>query len=242
MLRKFIIFLFFILTVSGCATYVKKSPAFDTAIKEIKTIAVMPPDIEVYQLSAGGVRELMDEWSDTAQALFRKSLEKNLADRFGYKVKFIDKEWLKANYKELWNENKALYQAVAISALMHAYPGELSFPDKTKSFDYTLGQELSQLAKVCQADALLFVQGVDHEATAGRTALLVWNLVMAGFTGVSIIPVTPSNMNMGLADAKTGALAWFKITAHDAEYSFRNEQHVNILVEWFTRDFLQKKK
>ena len=59
-LQSFQVFVLLI-SLSGCATFIKQSPDFDAAISRTKTIAVMPADIEVYQLSAGGVRELMEK-------------------------------------------------------------------------------------------------------------------------------------------------------------------------------------
>lgn len=225
----------------GCTSMLKKSPDFDAAISKVKTIAIMPPDIDVFQLSAGGVQELMDEWSDQAKELTRQSLEKHLGSRYQFQIKFIDKDWIKTNHKGLWEKNRALYNAVSTSAMIHAYPGVNAFDYKVNNFDYTLGEEVGELAKVCEADALLFVRGFDNEATAGRTALLVWDVLIGAATGVMIIPTNPSHMDMGLVDAATGNVEWFKISPPEAEYSFRNKGHVDTLVEWLTRDFLSKK-
>ncbi len=227
--------------LSGCTSYVKKSTTFDSNISRTKVIAVMPADIEVYQFSAGGIRELMDEWSDQAKELVRQALEKHFASRYGFEIKFIDEKWLKENDKELWETNRGLYTAVAVSALLHAYPGPNTFPDKIKNFDYTLGEEIQALAKLCGADALLFIHGFDHEATAGRVALFWWNVLMGVATGVTILPTNPSFMAMGLADGTTGEVEWFKINPPETEYSFRNQNHMDSLIEWMTRDFLRKK-
>lgn len=201
----------------------------------------MPADIEVYQLSAGGIKELIDEWSETAKRLTRESLQKHFAERYGFNIKFIEEDWLKENHKELWQVNKGLYQAVALSALLHAYPGPNTFPSKVKNFDYTLGKEIQTLAQACGADALLFIHGIDHEATAGRVALFWWNVLMGVATGVTVLPTNPSFMAMGLVDSKSGDVEWFKVNSPDSEYSFRSPAHMDSLIEWMTRDFLRKK-
>jgi len=163
---------------------VRKSSDYDQTIKRIKTIAVMPPDVEVYKLTAGGVRELIDEWSDTAKGFIGDSLKEYLEGKYGFDIKFIEEDWLKENYKELWNDNRALYNAVSISAIMHAYPSENGFPTKKKNFDYTLGKDVGELAKACEADALLFAYGYDHEATVGRNILGTWNFLLGVYFGV----------------------------------------------------------
>ena len=229
------------LILTGCASVSKKSPFFTANIKNVKTIAVMPADIKVYQLTAGGVQELIDEWSESSKQMTQEALRQYLGERFGFTMKFIDEGWLKENHKDLWNANRALYEAVSYSALAHAYPGPDTFKDKVEMFDYTLGEEIQDLAKACEADALLFISGFDYEATAGRTALLFWNIMVGAVTGVTVIPKNPSLMTIGMVNAKTGSLDWFKISPADMEYSFRNKKHIEVLVEWLTRDFLKTK-
>jgi len=236
-------FIFIVLLTSGCTTtspFLRTSPQFDQSIAQIKTIAVMPADIEVYSLTAGGMRELIDEWNDIAEQLIKENLKEHLADRFGFTTKFIEEDWLKQNYKDLWNSNRALYNAVAMSALLHTFSMENIFPTKKKNFDYTLGIEVESLANVCQADALLFVYGFDHEATGGRAALAVWNFLLGAALGTVILTPNPSGMFMGVVDAHTGELIWFKTSNPQSEYSFRNEKHINNLMEWLTRDLLKK--
>ena len=230
-----------IFLLSGCASYIKKSLDFNERIAQVKTIAVLPPDIEVYSLTAGGVKELIDEWTDASKALVRDALKKHFGERLGFQIKFIEEPWLKAEHKEPWEANRALYDAVSLATLIHAYPGVNAFPDKLVNYDYTLGKDVKALADACGADALLFVRGVDHEATAGRTALLVWNILMSAATGVTIIPTNPSFMSIALVDAQTGDVEWFITGPPENEYSFRSKEHIDGLIEWLTRDFLKKK-
>ncbi|OGX23958.1 MAG: hypothetical protein A3D10_01695 [Omnitrophica WOR_2 bacterium RIFCSPHIGHO2_02_FULL_48_11] len=228
--------------LSGCTSTLRKAPGYDQTINRVKTIAVMPPDVEVYKLTAGNVRELMDEWSTQSKRFIKKSLETHLAERFGFNIKFVEEDWLKTNHKELWNTHRALYNAVAISALLHSYPGENIFQTKVKNFDYTLGPDVAELASVCGADAFLFIYGFDHEATAGRVALWWWNLVVGAATGVTILPTNPSALMLGLVDGKTGDVIWFKTSQPQTEYSFRTEKHMDKLIEWLTRDLINKKQ
>lgn len=241
MTKKIIAILTFVIFLSGCATTIKKSLFFDEKIKSVKTIAVMPADIEVYKLTAGGVRELVDEWSDTSKKFTQEALKKHLSERYGFTIKFISEDWLKNNYKELWKSNQALYNAVVSAALIHAYPGPNAFRYKLTNFDYTLGPEVQELARVCEADALLFINGIDHEATAGRIALLFWNVIVGAATGVTAIPLNPSFMAMGLIDTSSGDVELLKVSPADTEYSFINEKQMDSLTEWLTRDFLTKK-
>lgn len=235
-----IIVLCFFLT--GCASTLRKSSHYENTIYNIKTIAVMPPDIEVYKVTAGGMTELIDEWSQLAQELTEKALKEELA-KYGFNIVMINKQWLKENHRELWEANRSLYNAVGLSAIRHAYPGPETFSDKAENFDYSLGSEVKELAKVCGADALLFITGVDHEATAGRTAMLIWNMVLGAAVGVTVIPgAEPSFMVLGLIETDSGDIDWFNTTPPDMQYTFRSEQHIKSIVQWLTKNFLPKEK
>ncbi len=229
------VILLFLLLTAGCTGSLRTSPSYPQLITQTKTIAVMPPDIHVYQLTAGGVREEMDEWNQTAKKLIEEKLKKHLAQRFGFEIKFIDEDWLKKNHKETWTANRSLFDAVSTSALQHGYAGSNAFATKLKNFDYTLGQDTKKLADICESDALLFIYGFDHEATLGRTMMSFWSAL----AGVYLL--NPSLMVMGLVDGKTGDVIWFKISFSESEYSFHNEKSINSLIEWLTRDFLKKK-
>ncbi|MDP2653435.1 MAG: hypothetical protein Q8Q08_05320 [Candidatus Omnitrophota bacterium] len=241
-MKKIILFLLVVSwgALSGCASTLRKSPQFDAAVAGVKTIAVMPADVKVYKLTAGGVQEQMDEWSDKAKADIQTNLKKHLGSRYGFEIKFIPEDGLKKDHKSLWTENRALYEAVAQSALMHAFSSDTNvngFSHKAKNFDYTLGPEIQDLARVAGADAMVFIYGFDYESTAGRKVLAVWNVLLTGY-----MMQTPSFMCLGLVDGKTGDVLWFKVTPGDAQYSFREPKHLDSLIEWLTRDFLAGKK
>lgn len=237
--RYFLIALCLFLT--GCASLVKKSPDFNSRIQRVKTIAVMPPDIEVYKITVGGVIELIDEWGETAKSHVEKKLKEYLSEKYSFQLKFIDEGWLKANHKDLWDSYRGLYEAVSSSALLHAYYGPHTFATKVKNFDYTLGKKINDLAQVCEADSLLFLYGIDYEATAGRQALWWWNLTLSAALGVDLLPRNPSLMNLGLVDGQSGDLIWFNISNPEMEYSFVKEDHIGILIRWLTKDLITQK-
>lgn len=201
----------------------------------------MPPDIKVYKLTAGGVSELMDEWNEESKALVSQALQKSLGQRYGFNIKFIQESLLENDCKTLWVSTKALYNTVAINALVHGYPGPNAFASKLEKFDFTLGPEVNDIAKVCGADALLFVSGYDHEATGGRIALTYWNYFMGALTGITTILHNPSFISIALVDASTGDLLCFNASPSSSEYSFRNKGDMDTLMEWLTRDLLVKK-
>ncbi len=240
--RNLIIYLLGFFLLSGCATTnLRVSPNFKPDSFHVKTIAILPPDIKVYKLTAGGVRELMDEWNEKSKVLVQQALQKYLAQNYGYKIKFIQENLLENNCKTVWDSTKPLYNTVASNALMHAYPGFNAFPSKLNNFDYTLGPDVKKIADACGADTLLFVSGFDHEATAGRNALTCWNYFMGALTGVTTILFNPSFMSIALVDGQTGNLLYFNASPASSEYSFRDRGNIDSLIEWLTRGLSVKK-
>ncbi len=226
------------LTASGCITFYRTSPNFETLYKEAKTVAVMPLDINVYLIKAGNTEELMDEWSEQAKGNITKGLQKYLGEGQNYQIKFIDLKWLKSQNEQLWVDNRALYEAVARMAVITSLPKENAlFPTKRETFDYTLGTEAAELGRICDADLLLFVNGYDYDSTFGRMALGIFNAtMMAALTGVYYTPINPSSLSMALVSADTGNLEWFKITPAEGEYEFRNEKNMDQLIQWMLKE------
>ncbi|MBF0478870.1 MAG: hypothetical protein HQL26_05250 [Candidatus Omnitrophica bacterium] len=245
MKKNLILFFLMPLLLTGCVSTLRTSPDYTRSIPAIKTIAVMPIDIKVWSLTAGGVKELRDDWSEQANHFVLQALMTNLQSIPGIQVKFINKDWMNSHLNDKWKKNWALYQAVAFSASTHAFANSQyysqPFSTKIKKFDYTLGAEITAISRDLNADAILFVYGFDHEATLGRKASLWWNVFMGAFTGITMIPLNPSFMSLGLVNASNGNLDWYKTTPPDNEYSFRNPHHIEDIIKWLTRDFLTQK-
>lgn len=241
-MRKIILIVISLIFTTGCIATIssRRVPDFEDRIGPVKTIAVLPADIEVYKITAGGVTELIDEWSDEAKDYTSEVLLERLGQKYGFEIKFISEPWLKEKYKELWNENRALYGAVSSSIGTHAYPGPHSFPDKVENFNYTLGSQFKALAEACEADTVLFVRGIDHEATAGRNVLQFWNILAGAVTGVTVLLYNPCAMDIALVDNQTGDVLWYKATMSETDYSFRNKDHIDAIFRWLLKDFLKE--
>jgi len=230
-----------LLFTNGCATVVRTSSALPQRIQQNKTIAILPPGIEVYKFMVGDTRELIDEWTNETKRVVIDSLQTYFKQNTNFEIKLIQEDWLKQNAPDVWRDEKTLYQAVASSAYLHAFNFAEPFPTKRQVFDYTVGSEINQLARTCGADYLLFVYGFDHEATTGRKALLYWNVLIGAVTGVVEVPLNPSLLMVGLVDGKTGDVDYLKVTPPEKEYSFRNQKAMEKLAQWMIEDLLEKK-
>lgn len=184
---------------------------FEERLSGIKTVALMPPDVKVYQLTADEGRDVMLEWSEMA----RKNLARSMAKQVGPNARFVLKEFDPTRFPDAqqeFDDVRPLFEAVALSALAHAKYGPDGFETKVERFEYSLGP-LTALAGAAEVDALLFVHVIDHISTPGRTTLrFVSGLIFALPTqGRSLEAWHGGNTGIvtALVDFMTGDLLWF---------------------------------
>lgn len=208
--------------LSGCATTPYRAhPQFEDRLRTGLTVALVPPDVKVYQITAGEVREQMDEWSETARTNVLAAMRKRLGSGRVLTVREFDPAKSQAAREE-FEDASPLFQAVALSAVLHTYRPETQFKTKMDRFDYSLGP-LPALAEASEADALVFVRAVDNISTGGRVARNVALVLIGAAAGVVIIPqggVTA--MSAALVDARTGDILWFNTHASGGGHDLRD--------------------
>jgi ribosomal protein L12E/L44/L45/RPP1/RPP2 len=163
------------------------------------TIVVVPPDMELFSLSAGGIAEPRADWTAAAQAHFKQTLDSRKA-LLGARAKDLTE----ADMDELAQIN-ALHAAVAQSvSLHHITGGNYKLPTKNDQLDWSLGDAVKPLRDKTGADYALFFWVRDSYASAERKAAMVV-LAIAGI-GVS------GGIQLGyasLVDLRDGRVVWF---------------------------------
>ena len=228
--------------VTGCTSTRQISPQFNQQIENVQTIAVMPPQIKMYQFQAGGTTEEIDEWNTLVTDVVVSSIDEGLKAQ-NFDVKFVEEGYLYNIFPGLWADTEVLYEAVAASAFTHTLTKD-KFPAKATHFDYTLGSDIAPMAEGLNADSLLFVYGYDYVTTGGRRALQTFNAVAAvalsvavGGIAVAVVPEqSPTFLSMGLVDGKTGELLWFKIIPPDRGQNFLNTKTLHKTIAWMIKD------
>ncbi len=217
-MRKIGIFIL-IIFLSGCATAsYRVAPVFEKYFDTPKTITMVPPDIKIHRLTAGGIPELVDEWSDDAKKKIVRLLKDELDIFRSVKVSLTDEGNLGEKDRDFLKEEKGLFYAVAYSIIMHTYSPENTFKHKLAHFDYTMGSEISALSDITGGDVLLFCSGTNYIWTAGRVALSVFAAVVSG----SMLMPGPEWFIAALVDAKTGNIIWFNYISMPGD--LRNEE------------------
>ena len=230
----------------GCTTAVssyRDIPNFERRVSGIKSIVTLPTRARVYQLDAGGIKEEVPEWSQQATRRLAAAVQQEFHQRHQTALKLLSEEDLTEAEKSILNQTRALLDAVETSIFIHTYgPPGYRFPDKVLDFDYSLGKEVRTLGRG-EADALLVIQGVDHQWTEGRKALQALGVIVglgAGVaTGMVVIPILGGGtmIKAALVDAQTGTLLWYNIAAARGGHDLRDPNSAVALTRELFKDY-----
>jgi hypothetical protein len=188
----------FVLTATAWAQSKNLAPNFSARPQESKLV-VVPVDIELFSLSAGGVTEPKADWTQNATKHFNSSL-KAKSNLLGANVSNLQESDL-----DEFAELNSLHGAVATSVFIHhmlAAAGGL--PTKEGKLLWSLGDAVKPLREKTGADYALFTWVRDSYASAERKAAIVVMAVLGvGLAGGTQIGYA------SLVDLKTGQVVWF---------------------------------
>lgn len=235
MLRNFGAVLAFAAVV-GCATTPPsskhKSLADDANQKMPNRILLLPADIRVHEISAGGVIEKVDEWTDQASKHAMKSTREIADSKKLFELK--EAPQLADADKQTLEQHQALYELVANSADFARSGPYPAWRERSANFDYTLGPGLAPLAEHTDIDAALFVIGSDYISSAGRKATMAIGILAAAFTGVAIVPNGgTAYVSVGVIDLRTGNLLWFATNRSQGNDLREGSQMQSVLADLF---------
>jgi hypothetical protein len=190
--------------IAGCAPAVhRQTPELRRAADKSPRIVVMPLDVELSQLTAGGVQEPHAEWTDAALKHMRAALEDEARVRKVRLVAFQPDHGSPAD-RETSLDLVKLHRAVGGAVLVHQYLPGLALPSKDGKLDWSLGPAVAAIARSHDADYALFLFVRDSYATAGRVAVMVVGALLGvGVAGGSQVGFAT------VVDLKTGDIVWF---------------------------------
>jgi hypothetical protein len=187
--------------LSGCATTQSlraeawQRPAGDASI------LLMTPDIELSELTAGGMLEPKADWTDQAKQHFLAAVRDELAQR---KIRLTRYEAPGDEGQEKMDLRLLkLHEAVGGTIMIHKFLPQQELPTKNGRFDWALGAGTRALQERTGADYAIFVLVRDSYSSGGRVALMMG----AALLGVAV----PGGRQVGfvsLVDLRTGAVVW----------------------------------
>lgn len=244
---------------------VRAHPQLQEKLVSIKTVAIMPPGVTVERLGAwlalsGIPRAVMEEETAAARRTLATAIEQELGRHAG--VVFTPFPALSAGLDasrdpmasrltaEL-EDTQALFETVNTSIILHTtYKYRyFRFVEKLTNFDYSLGPDVQQFAKLANTDALLFTAGIDLRLSGGEKTLRVLanlplyflELLGGGSSGGGGLPlVGPTTLSVALVDASTGTLLWYNVVGDPSSsggHSLTNPYSVTNLIAQLLEDF-----
>ena len=160
-----------------------------------KRVVLIEPDVELSELTAGGITEARADWTTTGKNFIKTDIASTLQAK-GIATTSADTI---TDPHEV--QLVKLYGAVGLSIMQNAI---FNLPTKKNNFDWTLGPGVSALREHYQGDYALFVFVRDSYTTAGRALLMLGAAMM----GVGI----QGGQQVGFAslvDLRTGRVVWF---------------------------------
>ena len=174
------------------------APGFSSLPKGV-AIVVMPPDIELFSLSAGGVTEPRADWTTAAMTHVDAALQARAAE-LGVQVRTLSE-----SQADDLAEVNALHAAVARSIAIHQlWGGNNALPTKEGKLDWSLGDAVLPIREATGGDYALFIWIRDSYASAERkAAMVVFALLGVGISGGFQVGYA------SLVDLRSGQVLWF---------------------------------
>ena len=164
-------------------------------------VVLMTPDIELSELTAGGMREPKADWTAQAKQHFLVAVREELTQK---KVRLsIYETPTNADHEQADVRLLKLHDAVGGTIIIHKFLPQMALPTKDGRFDWTLGTGTRALQERTGADYAIFVLIRDSYSSGGRVALMMG----AALLGVAV----PGGQQVGvvsLVDLRTGTIVW----------------------------------
>jgi len=220
------VMVFGLLMTTACMPAMKtNTDQLEARAADLQTILLLTPDIQVYSISAGDVKEEMLEWSEKGREFVTKTIRESFEEK-NRKLKILDP---KTTFRDDVDEIKALHLAVISSIYDHAwtYEGNMElFPKRVENFDYSVGS-VKPLLDAYKADGMLIVRGEDNISTAGRKALGVVKYINPLSNrqqeGITFLAATLTDIN--------GDVLWWDFYQNEGDYDLRDPEEATKFVK-----------
>jgi hypothetical protein len=194
------------------------APGFTTLPKGAKLV-IMPADIEIFSISAGGVAEPRADWTEAASRNFKAAAVKRKAALGLNTVELAEKD--ADEFSELNNLHAAIARAIAMH---HFGPSTLQLPTKDGKLDWSLGESAQAVKQATGADYAVFSWLRDAHASAERQAAMVAIAILS--LGRAIPGGGRQTAYASLVDLNTGRILWFNRLQRDSG-NVKDEEHAS---------------
>lgn len=185
-----------IATTAAAQQKTNRAPGFSKLAPGAKLV-IMPADIELFEVSGGGIFEPRADWTLAAQQHVRTAYHAR-REKLGLQV--VD---LEDDSSESVLELNRLQRAVGGAISSHHF-GMMALPTKEEKLDWSLGPSVSEVRDKTGADYALFTYIRDSYVSAERKAAMV----VGALFGIGIAPGAMQYGFCSLVDLRTGQVVW----------------------------------
>jgi len=188
-------------TVAPASAPVSKqlAPGFDHLHVSDKLL-LMPVDVELFSVSAGGVEEPRADWTAKAHAHLMSAIQQH---KQAARAAVVE---LKPDQADEFAEQVGLHAAVAQSIALHHFGDSMwALPTKAGRLDWSFGEAMRPLREASGARYALFIWIRDSYASPERVAMMI---ALGALTGI----VLSGGAQIGyasLVDLESGQVLWF---------------------------------
>jgi len=196
--------LFAMIIITGCAqtSVLVRTGPLPRPLGQVRVV-LMPPDVQLSELTATGALEPKVDWTEQAIAHVRSALREEILKKNAHLVPHrapIDDP----SEQHVENQILKLHEAVGREIIAQKLTPYRELPTKQGKFDWTLGEGAKRLGERHDAQYALFVVFRESYATPGRVAVMI----AAALVRVHI----PGGTQLGFAslvDLRSGDVVWF---------------------------------
>lgn len=222
--------LLLLVTVAGCST-IKKHPDFMERHERIKTVSLMPPDVEVYKIVFKGDDEIMHDLIPVTKGYAVDAIQNIFAEK-GYdvqEVSFSD-EFLMANpdIQQSW--------AMAQDAFRKFLDEIGNKKKRKKEFKYNFGAgDINQLSGYLNSDVLIFVKNSAYKKSAGERVKDFAKSVLIGVAllGAATVryPGNAATYYIAIVEGETGDVLWYNYNPQGRDINVEKESNVKRILK-----------
>jgi len=179
------------------------APGF-TSLPRGSTVLLAPTDIELFEISAGGVAAPRADWTAMARQLIHAEIE-HRRGQLGVQTVELD-EATADEFGELLSLHAAVSRAIAT----HHFGG-VPLPTKSGQLDWSFGDAMKPLQQRTGAGYCLFIWVRDGYSSASRSAVIAITSILS--LGTYIPGGGKQSAYASLVDLDSGRVLWFNLLA-----------------------------
>lgn len=249
--RKFLLLLVILPLLPGCAPqYFGRGREFKPLDSDVKLVAIIPPEMMSYSVTAGGVTEYRDDWSTESSQKIAKALKAALNTK-GFQISILPPMPADDSLRQV-----AVFMKLHTVVFNRRLYGPRAFRNDVENFDFSVGSVQPLCAKL-GVDALLFVYGFEenfstehlerlNELARTRTSRSqffgILSAVLTGYGSYKVYQV-PGELAWicGILVKCDGSVAWYHFTRNHDDLDLRDERDVRALVKDVSEDLERMK-